>query len=66
MGDCPRPLHAPRLSVTPAGSSNADLLTSTLSTTRHTVLLAEVWGEASPQAPPEGAEGGEESARHDA
>ncbi len=72
MGDCLRPLrplrslrslrllrslHASRLSVTPIVSTNADSLTSTRSTIRHTVFLAGVWGEASPQAPPEGAGG---------
>jgi 4-amino-4-deoxy-L-arabinose transferase-like glycosyltransferase len=69
MGDGPRPPHpprplrplqAPRLSVTPAVSANADSLTSTLSTIGHTVFLAGVWGEASPQAPPEGAGGARE------
>ena len=52
-----RSLHAPRLSITPTVSTNADSLTSTCSTIGHTVCLAGVWGEASPQAPPEGAGG---------
>ncbi len=39
-------------------SDNTDSITSTLLTIRHTVCLAGVWGEASPQVPPEGAEGG--------
>jgi len=52
---CVRPwlLHAPRLAVTSVASATA--LTSTFSIIRHTVFLAGVWGEASPQAPPEGA-----------
>ncbi len=46
--------HAPRLAVTPAVSiSDADSITSTRPTIGHTVCLAGVWGEASPQAPPE-------------
>jgi len=66
MGDGPwfsrplwllRPLLAPCLSVTPAVSTNADSLTSARSTIGHAVRLAGVWGEASPQAPPEGAGG---------
>jgi len=60
MGNCLRPLrplHAPRPSVTPTVSANADSLTSTCSTIGRTVCLAGVWGEASPQAPPEGAGG---------
>jgi len=57
MGDGPQPPH---LSATPAVSANADSLTSTLPTIHHTVCLAGVWGEASPQAPPEGAGGARE------
>jgi len=56
MGDCLRPLpphHAPCPSVTPTVSTNAESLTSTCSTIAHTVCLAGVWGEASPQVPPE-------------
>jgi len=62
MGDGPwfsrplrllQPLQAPRLSVTPAVSANADSLTSARSTIGHDECLAGVWGEASPQAPPE-------------
>ncbi len=69
MGNCLRPLrplrplHAPRPSVTPTVSANADSLTSTCSTIGRTVCLAGVWGEASPQAPPEGAGGAKEEAQ---
>ncbi len=49
--------HAPHLAVTPAVSNNATTLTSTRSIIRRTVCMAGVWGEASPQAPPEGAGG---------
>jgi len=47
----PRLLHAPRLAVRPGAPATA--LTSTLSIIRRTLFLAGVWGEASPQAPPE-------------
>jgi len=47
----PQLLHAPRLAVGPGAPATA--LTSTLSIIRRTILLAGVWGEASPQAPPE-------------
>jgi len=59
---CVRPwlLHAPRLAVTSVASATA--LTSTFSIIRHTVFLAGVWGEASPQAPPEGAGGARKEA----
>jgi len=57
MGDDQQPPHAPRLAVTPAVSANADSLTSTLPTMRRGVFMAGVWGEASPQAPLEGAGG---------
>ncbi len=52
MGNSSRPpqRYAPRLSVTPAVSANADSLTSTFPIIRHTVCLAGVWGEASPQS----------------
>jgi len=53
MGNYSPPLHAPPLSVTPAVAANAALIARTLPTIRHTVCLAGVWGEASPQAPPE-------------
>ena len=59
MGDCPHPrrppnpIHAPRLFATLAVSGSIDSLTSTLSTICLMVCLAGVWGEASPQAPPE-------------
>ncbi len=46
-------LHTPSRAATPVVSGNADSLTSTLPTTHHAVFLAGVWGEASPQAPPE-------------
>ncbi len=58
----PRSLHAPRLPVTPTVSTNADSLASACSTIGHTIFLAGVWGEASPQAPPEGAGGAREEA----
>jgi len=35
--------------------ANADSIAGTRPIIRHTVCLAGVWGEASPQAPPEGA-----------
>jgi len=58
---CPRPVHTPRLAVRsvaftivrPVASTTATALTSTRSTIGHTVFLAGVWGEASPQASPE-------------
>jgi len=58
MGNSPRfpqspQSHAPRLAVTPAVPNNATTLTSTRAFIRHTLFLAGVWGEASPQAPPE-------------
>ncbi len=49
----PQPLHAPRLSGTPAVPATADALTSTFPIIRRTLFMAGVWGEASPQAPPE-------------
>jgi hypothetical protein len=60
-----RLLHPPRLAVRPATPTTARLaapttattLTSTLSIIRRDERLAGVWGEASPQAPPEGAGG---------
>jgi len=62
---CLQSLHALRLAVRPATPTTARLaapttattLTSTLSIIRRDVFLAGVWGEASPQAPPEGTEG---------
>jgi len=52
-------LHAPSRAATPAVSNTATTLTSTRTTVHRDVFLAGVWGEASPQAPPEGAGGGE-------
>jgi len=60
---CLQSLHALRLAVRPATPTTARLaapttattLTSTLSIIRRDERLAGVWGEASPQAPPEGA-----------
>jgi len=70
---CLQSLHALRLAVRPAAPTTARLaapttvrlaapttattLTSTLSIIHRDVFLAGVWGEASPQAPPEGAGG---------
>jgi len=59
----PAAAQGSRLSATPTVSANADSLTSTRSTRRHTVFLAGVWGEASPQAPPEGAGGAKSEAQ---
>ncbi len=62
---CLRPLHALRLAIGTA-LANADAITSTAPATTltstfliigRTVCMAGVWGEASPQAPPEGAGG---------
>ena len=61
MGDSPwsswhlRPLHAPRLSVTPTVSANADSIASTLPTICHTVFLAGVWGGGISPGSPGGA-----------
>jgi len=52
---------APSTPARPAPSTTA--LTSTFSIIRRPVFLAGVWGEASPQAPPEGAGGAKERGR---